>query len=59
MPALFILIFIPWPKNTCILRLMYIRENYYLYMLVKTYLYVTTNITTTNVSGDGAAIFCY
>ena len=44
MPTVFLSICIPWRKFSYILLLMYIRENYYLCMLVKTYLYVTTNM---------------
>ena len=43
-PTISLLICIPWRKCTYILLLMYIRGNYYLCMLVKTYLYVTTNM---------------
>ena len=39
-PTIFPLICISWRKGTYIFLLIYIRENYYLYMLVKTYLYV-------------------
>ena len=43
-PTIFLSICIPWRKCSYIILLMYIRENYYLCMLVKTYLYVTTNM---------------
>ena len=43
-PTTFLSICIPWRKCSYILLLMYIRENYYLCMLVKTFLYVTTNM---------------
>ena len=39
-PTIFLLICISWRKCANIYLLMYIVENYYLYMLVKTYLYV-------------------
>ena len=43
-PTIYLSVCTSWLKCSYILLLMYIRENYYLCMLVKTYLYVTTNM---------------
>ena len=52
-PTIFVSICIPWRKCSYILLLMYIRENYYLCMLVKTYICYYYYA----VSGGGASNF--
>ena len=66
-PTIFLLICISWQKSTYIFLLIYIRENYSLYMLVKTYLYVfffyqgflsqTLTILMTAEEGSGPSFF--